>query len=802
VRVESATKGSEDVQSSGRDRIRVLLERLGSISAFIILLAALAVAASFYLLQAKPLAQADAQIRQEMAANSIISQVEAMVRRVERTLLMAKEWSQAGLLNLDDIQGFNRLLIPVLAQDSIVSSIYLARDDGRMFYLQRSDGIWKNRITDVARQGQQQHWLHWRYSAHEIAHQIHQEWKTQDYDPRKRPWFQGAMATEEQRLHWTPPYLFTVSPEPGITASVRWRDPGSGQNYVLSLDILLQDLSSQTSRLEYGKNGQLALLTADGKLLGLPNDPHLKQQALGRDAVLKTPKELGLNLLAEALRLTQNPDQNQAQNATQNPDDSGEILLPAGLAGNSETWQVHAHPLRLHNQQLLILTLAPLSDFRPISDQLLLTLITVMLVIAVLALMTVRFLVSRVRRPITRIYSEMEQTQALLQGEMQRRGETARIGLQLQGAKSVAELGRMLLSNLSTGIRLQQGLFCIWDQSRRQASLMATYGGGAELDAQLGEPGKLGGLVDQCARQARPILLEGLERDYFKIQSGLGDSAPRCILLHPIRYQQRVFGVLELASFTPFSEAEQKLLEELETLVALSLNMLLRAEETQSLLQQTRQAEERNRLMLEQSPVALRVASLASGRLLFANPAYMRLLQIPDMAPDHIDPARFYQNPEDLARIQQRLRRGEEVRDVQLALQTWDGRPLSVLGSYSAIEYAGDPCVLSWFIHIQEVGGDGVDPASQSLRPNQSNSAAQAQDEALQPLLIRLEQLLSADDAESVEFWSAHEDRLLAGLGAQLGQQLGEALASYEFDTALRRLRAYRNAQRQPGSGE
>jgi hypothetical protein len=127
-----------------------------------------------------------------------------MVSQIERVLLTLQDWSRDGLASIDDPAAFNRLLIPIIQQRSIVSSIHLASDAGREILLLKTPEGWKNRITDVPKKGKQQHWLTWK----DAQTRTGEEWKEQDYDPRKRPWFAGALATPENQIHWTAPYIF------------------------------------------------------------------------------------------------------------------------------------------------------------------------------------------------------------------------------------------------------------------------------------------------------------------------------------------------------------------------------------------------------------------------------------------------------------------------------------------------------------------------------------------------------------------------------------------------------------------
>jgi hypothetical protein len=67
------------------------------------------------------------------------------------------------------------------------------------------------------------------------------------YDPRTRPWFQGAMTTNG--IYWTGIYIFFTGNQPGVTVTTRMVDR-DGTNFVIGIDITLEQLSQFMSQLE------------------------------------------------------------------------------------------------------------------------------------------------------------------------------------------------------------------------------------------------------------------------------------------------------------------------------------------------------------------------------------------------------------------------------------------------------------------------------------------------------------------------------------------------------------------------
>ena len=81
-----------------------------------------------------------------------------------------------------------------------------------------------------------------------------------------------------------------------------------------------------------------------------------------------------------------------------------------------------------------------------------------------------------------------------------------------------------------------------------------------------------------------PILLTGAPSDYIRISSGLGEAPPVAIVILPVVFEDQVLGVVELASFTPFSAVTLQFLEQLMEIIGVSLNAIIANSRTQELL--------------------------------------------------------------------------------------------------------------------------------------------------------------------------------------------------------------------------
>lgn len=92
------------------------------------------------------------------------------------------------------------------------------------------------------------------------------------------------------------------------------------------------------------------------------------------------------------------------------------------------------------------------------------------------------------------------------------------------------------------------------------------------------------GLAGQCALEKQTIYMTEVPSDYINITSGLGDAPPRSILLSPLSINEKLFGVLELASFEEFPDYKIEFINRLSENIAASIKNVKDNERTLKLL--------------------------------------------------------------------------------------------------------------------------------------------------------------------------------------------------------------------------
>jgi PAS domain S-box-containing protein len=111
----------------------------------------------------------------------------------------------------------------------------------------------------------------------------------------------------------------------------------------------------------------------------------------------------------------------------------------------------------------------------------------------------------------------------------------------------------------------------------------------------------------------------------------------------------------------------------------------------------------RMRQLLEISPIAVRIVSLASNKVIFANQSYAGMLSVDLETITGTDPSKFYKNIEDYNQVKSDLSSGKSIINKLIELRSFEGRDMWVAAAYYNIEYEGDRCILGWFYDVTEL---------------------------------------------------------------------------------------------------
>lgn len=163
-----------------------------------------------------------------------------------------------------------------------------------------------------------------------------------------------------------------------------------------------------------------------------------------------------------------------------------------------------------------------------------------------------------------------------------------------QGANDLDSMANEIISALAEMMNAGHGVLYTYINSGEQVGL--TLSGSYAFKKRkavlplipLGE-----GLVGQCGKEQKTILLTHVPADYIQINSGLGEKEPLNVLVVPVLFETELMGVIELASFQTFHDEQLEVMELISSSLGVVINNLRNQQQTQQLLLETqRQTEE------------------------------------------------------------------------------------------------------------------------------------------------------------------------------------------------------------------
>ncbi len=155
----------------------------------------------------------------------------------------------------------------------------------------------------------------------------------------------------------------------------------------------------------------------------------------------------------------------------------------------------------------------------------------------------------------------------------------------------VSEFSYNIISNMVSYLKANQGaMFVVNDDDSSDVYLeqVATYAYSQRRIIQKKIP--LGAsLLSRAMLEKKSIYMVDIPADYISISSGLGESKPNAMVIVPLIYNEIVYGVVEIATFTHFEPYQIEFVEKIGESIASTISSVKINNKTAELLRQSQE---------------------------------------------------------------------------------------------------------------------------------------------------------------------------------------------------------------------
>lgn len=220
----------------------------------------------------------------ESLSEELIDEINQLVFQESKNYLMtavdmtelSSRISSEGLETLDNNPRLDSLMINILSLHGQLLNFEIGNEEGN-FLMQRREKNGTISTKLIKRTGENVQ-VKWKYR--DMEGKISETEDPKDkYDPRTRPWYQGAKTAGE--LFWTDVYVFATDKSPGLTASSPVYNKDKKLVGIFGLDIPLRTISEFLKKLKedlkeksIGESSIIFIVNDKGEVIAYP-DPEV-----------------------------------------------------------------------------------------------------------------------------------------------------------------------------------------------------------------------------------------------------------------------------------------------------------------------------------------------------------------------------------------------------------------------------------------------------------------------------------------------------------------------------------------------
>lgn len=146
----------------------------------------------------------------------------------------------------------------------------------------------------------------------------------------------------------------------------------------------------------------------------------------------------------------------------------------------------------------------------------------------------------------------------------------AELNEKIRGEKDIDSISANIITYVSQYLNAQIGAIYIRSEEN-SFKLLGSYA--YKRRKNLSDTVKMGeGLIGQAALEKQSIVISNIPDDYIKVTSGVGEAAPKNILVTPCVVNNDVKCIVELGSFNSFSDIQLEFIEQVSEGIAISIH--------------------------------------------------------------------------------------------------------------------------------------------------------------------------------------------------------------------------------------